>query len=444
MPISDIKNSRARWSFLSKIDTLGSLDFWNLTVGLDSLQSEDTQDLDISALQSTATLEMRDYQRYLKVFPLAVHEYAHFVDATSTLWGMRHLQMLDNCQKVPADDESAFHVLKSTYDIIRLIRLPDYYTVVEKNAGTGRPWRTNFTSGVMFNPDGSIGDRPILFVRFWNSDKEPIVRSPISLVSLLEASAMEREIHCRAMLLRRLPLDERLVEHKLAGEELLDYFYNPHLTEYSVCFHLLGILQGGTDLATISIYTGMLARLMLNVPEIAFATVLKNIRQYSDRLNLPKNHPSALRMERAMKMHDRGALFYLISLFLPKNALNGAPIFLKGVDASLKTFGLSLEKLRRGACTEMEALAVALGKSDNPAIRALSKAGHHNFNILSPNPLSYPLEELALPPALLGDLTPYYFSQREENILRDYSLDDNYENLIQAQIRAENFSEACR
>lgn len=134
MPVKDIVETSKRWRFLSKIDVLGSLDFWTLTVSLNSLSHLDTGKLELKDYFQSDFLEVDEYYRYVKIFSLTNHEYTHFVDATSTLWGMRHLQMLHTCLSVPVDDEAKFYLLKNTYDYIRRIRLPDYYTVVEKKS----------------------------------------------------------------------------------------------------------------------------------------------------------------------------------------------------------------------------------------------------------------------------------------------------------------------
>lgn len=263
-------------------------------------------------------------------------------------------------------------------------------------------------------------------------------------MSLLEASAMAKEIETRIHLLHRLKKDDRLVEETIVRRETLQNIYNEKLTEYSACFHLMANLQGEKDLAGIARYVGVLTRLVLNVPLIAFSTALKNINSYKEKFSLKSDDPSLLRMKRSMELENHGTLFYLICLFLPLGALKGDVVFYKSLDFSLKKLGLSLEKLRRGAVSEMEDLHSSLKDSENQTISELAAAGYSNFKIIYPNELSYPLDKLALPPALLGDFSVNKFSSGDHNLLRDFDLDIAYDNLIDGQIRSENFSEACR
>lgn len=444
MPICDIAVTRSRWSFLSKIDTLGSLDFWTLTVSLDSLNPKETANLSVSELCSSESLSIQQYEKYAKVLTLATHEYTHYIDATSTVWGMQHLLKLEACLKVPLNDETQFYNLKKTYDHLRQIRLPDYYTVIEKNSNAEKPWSSEVTSGVMFNPDGSVGDRPVLFVRFWNAEKNLIARSPISLVSLLEASARANEIECRIRLVQRLQRDEALVEKRIINEKTLSYIYNPNFTEYSVCFHLLANCQNEKNIATVSMAVGLLTRLVLNFPDIAFITATKNIQGYANKMQLSLDSLEVMRLKRSLELRNHGAMFFLICTLLPQYSLRTMSIFWTGIEAALRDLGLTREKLRYAAYQEVEECVKRLSKSANGSIRKIANAGHSNFQTTYKRNFTYALEELALPPALHGDFTQYSFSNSEKNLLKSYDLDVGYDDLIGGQIRAEKFSEACR
>ncbi|MDH4396552.1 MAG: hypothetical protein QE278_12810 [Limnobacter sp.] len=82
--------------------------------------------MDDLQIQEGTTLNFAEYERRKKVMTLAAHEYTHFVDATSSIWGMRHLSRVNACHSVDSAYEAEFFVLKDTYDYMRSIRLPDY------------------------------------------------------------------------------------------------------------------------------------------------------------------------------------------------------------------------------------------------------------------------------------------------------------------------------
>ena len=85
---SKAKNSRGNQ--LSAVDILGRFDFGTTLISLDSLDAKDLSHLakknpEDERLTDEALCDLR------KVLPLAIHEYTHFVDATSTVWGIDHL-----------------------------------------------------------------------------------------------------------------------------------------------------------------------------------------------------------------------------------------------------------------------------------------------------------------------------------------------------------------
>lgn len=126
MQVSDFQRKTKKWNCFAATDTLGSFDFYTSIVSLDSLVSVDIsiarqkllEFLQKQANNSGIVLDIDSYHRIAKVFPLAVHEYTHFIDATSTLWGLRHLKMMKEAYE--ANDaiggtESDFYKAKKYY-----------------------------------------------------------------------------------------------------------------------------------------------------------------------------------------------------------------------------------------------------------------------------------------------------------------------------------------
>lgn len=447
MPLSELKQTSSRWNILSKVDVLGALDFWTLTISLDSLAPHETADLTVEDISSEAqtTLSFADYERRKKVLSLAAHEYTHFVDATSSLWGLQHLRYINACGVLDLRDETKFYVLKESHDYMRSIRLPNYYTTIDRKIPADRPWRSFVTSGILFSKEGKLTDHPVLFVNFLSADKRRIVRSPLSTVSLLEASAMAKEIEVRVGLVKRLSPDERIVEERLMQDELLSYLYDPNITEYSACFHLLANTQNEKDLGLVSRCTGILARTVLNAPTIAFNTAAKNIAAYARAMNLAIQDREVERIRLALEKNSRGALFFLIVVLLPQNILRDLFTFMRGLEETLRKIGLSFEKLRRAAFQEARDLHNELSQSSLHPIKELSDCGYKNFTQIFPYGLNYSLEKISLPPAVHGDdqMTKYAFNPSDDNLLAKFELDAAYDVLVQCQLNAENFAEAC-
>lgn len=447
MSLSQLKQTSSRWNILSKVDQLGAVDFWTLVISLDALTPQDTESLTVKDLstRNAPNLSFADYERRKKVLTLAAHEYTHFVDATSSLWGLQHLSYINACDSLDMRDERQFHVLKESHDYMRSIRLPDYYTTVNPSLPTHRPWVSHVTSGVLFSRDGKVTNRAVVFVNFSTADQERFVRSPLSMVSLLEASAMAKEIEVRYSQLNRLAEDERHVELRQMQDEVFSYLYNPAFTEYSACFHLMANVQNEKDVGVVSRGAGVLARTVLNVPALAFSTAAKNVKAYASAMNLAIDDLEVERIRLALEQNNRGALFFLIAVLLPKDVLQTYATFYVGIEAALRKIGLSFDKLRRAAFEEAKDLRDALCKSNLAPIKALANCGYENFTQIFPNGLNYQLEKLSLPPAVHGDkqMTPYRFSPSDENPLANFDIDAAYNDLIHCQLRAENFAEAC-
>lgn len=87
---------------LHNVDILGSVDFSNLIVTFDSLNTTSVTNA-LRVFNSrfvrpkyiNKILTSREYLDIEKVLPLAIHEYTHFFDSTSTLWGLKHLNLLN-------------------------------------------------------------------------------------------------------------------------------------------------------------------------------------------------------------------------------------------------------------------------------------------------------------------------------------------------------------
>lgn len=447
MSIDQLKETSSRWNFLSKVDLLGALDFWTLIISLDSLHPREAAGLTAADIPSKGApiLRFEEYERKRKVLTLAVHEYTHFVDATSTLWGLHHLRAINVCDSLNMADVEQFHVLKRSHDYMRSIRLPDYYTTVNQSLPAAPPWRSAVSSGILFSSEGQVTDRPLIFMNFFTNDKKRLVRSPLSMVSLLEASAMAKEIEVRLGLLHQLPDAERTVELKELNDELMSYLYNPKITEYSACFHLMANLQNEKDIGVTSRRVGILCLTVLNAPNIAFITAAKNIKAFANSMNLAVDDLEVQRVQNALKQSNRGALFYLLAVLLPKNILGSTHKFIFGLEKVLKIVGLSFEKLRSGAFVEAHHLHDELSKSNLASIRVLASCGHENFQKIYHNGMAYSFGELSLPPAILGDqdMTKYVFNASKQNKLAQFDLDAAYDELVTCQLRAENFAEAC-
>jgi len=239
MRSSEFEAKTAYANQLSEVDTLGSFSFETAIIYLKSLRSGDIEraravraNFKPAMVDGKPSLMSGDqYAALEKVQTLAMHEYTHFVDATSTLWGLRHLQAMSDAYVSIEGGESQFYKAKNFFDYVRGIRLPKYYTVEYDNSPEKMPWEARPTIGRVFDSKGMLSTNPIFFSQFFNSDGKMIVRSPVSVVSILEASAMAQETLVRANLIRLTDPDYRLVEDKVMARRSLGFLYTPSVTE---------------------------------------------------------------------------------------------------------------------------------------------------------------------------------------------------------------------
>lgn len=440
-----VKKTSARWNPLRRVDTLGQFDFTTCIVMLDSLEAPSVKGISLADLKSEVKIDLATYSRLTKVLSLAVHEYTHFVDSTSTLWGLRHLRMLHRAFTCDITDESKFHVMRTCYTHLKRIKLPDYYTTVTKEFDTARPWQWRPTSGREFRYDGKPSERPIFFIRFFNKNWEPIVRSPISTISLLETCAMAAELKATISLLTRIQDDdERTVQTKIFETETMAYLYNENLTEYSVCAHLVANRFNASEASFTFWASAIIARVVLNSSQDVYRTVLKNIKAFFDVVGLSNGKPEAKAIRRGLENCDPGVLFYVLCLTMDENALDSVSDFAMSLVATLIRFGVHYNKdYERTALEEAESIIQEVSTSRVKTIADLAAAGLENLTNMVGHYGLMDLQKMNLPPVLLGDSSIHNFHNVEQNCLKNFDIEESYLEMFDGQLQMESFGDAC-
>lgn len=452
MLFADFKNKTARTNLLSKVDVLGSFDFFTSLISLDALSADDITEIRTAfgmkpplCGAQNIHLSPSQYSIATKVLTLATHEYTHFVDATSTLWGLRHLELMNSaycCNDRRGTKEALFFKAKEFYDYSRRIRLPDYYTVVNDKITNTRPWQSNISIGNLFSGSGTPTDRSVLFSRFSNSNGLLLARSPISTVSLLEASAMAQELLLHAWLLQNTEPGFRLVEQQLFNKQTLNYLYNPSITEYSVCAHVVANQQGCTNVFAAFRMCSIMTRLVLNFPDSAFDRIAESC-PISALLEIPKDHPSEAAVRNGIRNKDHGTVFYLLCSALPPHSHTDDATFIKGLESALLQLGIDLCTLLKDSNEAAVLIYNDIANSDVTAISTLAKAGFANYKSIDPQKCGLDFQRLNVPPALLGDSSIAQLFNSPTNMLQNFDLESCFEELFHGQSWVERFSEAC-
>ncbi|EHH1093693.1 hypothetical protein J7G18_000896 [Vibrio parahaemolyticus] len=448
MPLTNLHKTRK--NLLAKVDVLGSFDFYTTIVSLESCENKDIQNILNGrdeykrSIHNRERLSFSTYQSFSKVYPVATHEYTHFIDCTSTLWGMRYLEAMSNAYT--ADDrrfggtESGFHHAKKFSDLIRFTRLPDYYTFRTSATDFSRPWKYQESIGNRFDNQGYISDKPILFITFTNAIDQKMVRAPISTLSVLECSAMAQEVQGKMSLIMMLG-DERAVELTRYQEEMRQYLYNPDLTEYSVCAQLLAVKMQQPDIVEVFRACALICRLVLNTPTSVYEIIALNY----DFTMLWGHHPQAIefanKVKLGLKIHEPGILFYLLCQFIP-HSTTFCDIEKTIINAYNK-LGIPLTDLESIAKNDAASHAKTLSGSKVFHIRELSLSGHENFARIKWGRSAIQFHELNIPPVLLGDYTKADLMSGNSNRLQTYNIDALYDELVEGQLWVDRFTEAC-
>jgi hypothetical protein len=438
MSLEKLKRKFKSYKRLLEADTLGSFDFFTCIVCLDSVDSSGFKEFQ-------KALVSKDYSILSKITPLAVHEFTHFIDSTSTIWGMNHLRKMNEAycsNNVKGGTEEGFYKAKSFLEHARSLRLPDYYTLIDSSKSPTRPWQSRITMGKQFGLDGKIAENPILFSHFSNAHGELLARSPVSTVSILEASAMSNEMVIRLALINNLDENERLVESGIYQREALNYIYNQNITEYSVCVHIVANQLQCKDLFAAFQICSIITRLVLNFPKALLDTVAESA-EIHELLGISEGHEFEIRMRTGIKSHNLGILYFLICNALPKDTAESRAKMIAGIETALSKICLSLDLVAKEASKEIEEIAGELNSSKLKAIKILSESGVDNFRKIPLTSTNLDLSKLSLPAAYLGDGTEVSIFKNENSLLKNVSIEEIFDELYEGQEWVERFSEAC-
>jgi hypothetical protein len=446
---SEFEKRVAQRDHLSAVDVLGTFDFSTAVIYLKSLVAADIDHA------RTALKEFRpawndgkpnlmtgqQFATLAKSQPLIAHEYTHFVDTTSTLWGLRHLLLMSEAYGSINLDESNYYKAREFSGHARIIRLPNYYTVVHKTHDH-QPWQSIITIGRTFEAGGKISNRPILFSQFLNSDEQAMVRSPVSTVSILEASAMAQEVMNISRLLQLTDPEYRLIEDRELHRKTLQFLYDKNFTEYSVCVHILANKLGCKDALVAFTICSRLTRLTLNFPAVIFDKLAENC-PVEKVLNIPAQHEFSQAVRDGLRCRDLGTIYYLLCNALPANVVESEKHVSPAVATALKVLGTSEDELAIAAQAEAGFLIESLDETKIERIRTLAHAGHENFKSIGLQSGELEFRELNLPPALLGDDTIANIYTGDKNSLSAFDVEGCFFELDDGMSWVTRFSEAC-
>ncbi|MDR7098948.1 hypothetical protein J2X04_001295 [Lysobacter niabensis] len=434
-------------SRILQLDVLGSFDFYTSVVSIDAVESPEFQRLaDVHGPpQRGRRLTLEQFLAADRVLPLIAHELTHFIDATSTCWGLQHLKLLDLAYRAQASQrEEDFYHLKAAYNHVRTLRLPAYYTLVEETEQEVLcPWTYQVSIGLRFTASGAVeGAVPVAFCKFATLDGVLLARSPLSPVSLLETSAMAQELQQRYALLMAVDGPEGLVEQRRQAQKALDYLYNHRITEYSACAHLVANYQQCTDVLAAYRLAGILSRLVLNFAPVSF-TAIANSGELGAVFGVALDHQYAQRVRQGLLANDCGVLYYVLCAAMPADSFATYAAAVAGIERALVRLGTSIQEVTEHARAEVARIAGEVALSPSVVLRLLSIAGARNFDLQPPLSDLLQFQTLHLPQLLFGDCLALPMNGREDNLLENLEPDTCFDELYPLEQAIRNFADAC-
>ncbi len=450
--IQKLKNHNKDLGIFPNLETIGSYDDFSQIVFLDYLDEQSFSELIKIFKSSTesyrkgeiSTLQ-ENHESIIKFGSTCVHEFTHWLDHTSTLWGQRQLILIYNAINAwtNQDEQEFYRIVIANSERYRA-RLATYYTEnykIEQERSVGiEPWGYEYSCGIEFGADGKPRvDRPFVCTVFSNSSKQRIVRVPFSMFALTEANATYAEFKLKAQGIGLLDHDSRLVQQKIWTQEVMQNLYNPNLVIYSVATHCLANSIKTNDVLQAYEFSSALATLCLNLPKDLYhlLTVPNEFKIWGNRV------------QALQEIADPGFAFFTIARQAPK--FQSEMSVGQWLEESVKNAGLpNLETINDLVAVEMKKLEdeVIQGKYTQKLLSLLA-TGRQNFecrgvwgeNVLSMETLNQDL--MYLPPIVLGD--QYTVSVASKTIpISPKEMEEWIDQIVNIEVSIGQFIRSCR
>lgn len=261
-------------------------------------------------------IDEKDFEKSLKNplldrnrFSVFIHEYQHYLDQVSTLWGVKNIYKIYRAfdAAIMPDEYKFFKFRDLTLELKRNYFL-DYYTETYNHivGDYQNRWKFQITSGLRFDHNGNVNeDCPIPFISFATNQDVKISRVPISVVSLLETTATNAEYEFQISAISNLESPHRELQLSAISKKLENKLYHPELTLYSAAVHLTSVNLKIDNPITAYKISSLFAKIALNIPTSLFSSItIPNEFNSTDEWNK--------RSKKMVENLDRGFTFYLL------------------------------------------------------------------------------------------------------------------------------------
>lgn len=249
--------------------TVASYDHSNFYIYL-----EDISEADLLTIRA-APFTSKNIEHIKTLF----HEIRHSVDHLATLWGQKNILLYLKAINTRLNNTlEEFPTIVKYKQQINQLFYSEYYTE-EYNyipvKTMDQRWQWAPTCGIKFDAHGSPDPtQPIPLIQFLSYNNVPLMRTPLSVASLLETNSVAQEVQWHLNYLTQLSETERLYHIKFYERDtLFKLLYNQDLAVYNVAVHLASNLLNISDLIEAFRISSTVATLALNLPDTHVKTL---------------------------------------------------------------------------------------------------------------------------------------------------------------------------
>lgn len=341
-------------------------------------------------------------RRVIRAFRTAYHEYTHFLDFTTSSYGLNFMDVLfaaaedytKGC-KSPLDSPSALELIHLCADMDK-----DEMHSQQKRAEVGQPWEYR---NAPMDSRRSENDPEVymtimtMYSKRVNGKLNEFARAPLSILAMLESNAVFNELFFAhaANVTEESSVIQRSQEVEKFTQESLNFFYTSSFLTYSTSVHFVANSLNETDIVIAAGITSYLTRFCLDLTEVTMSG-------FTLRENLIDPNYSELydRIQSEVRSGSRTLAFYLLTLAAARVAPNADQdkwILDVAQYAGFNNPLLETKKFKRRIMKRLNARTTS-----NPQFAGLLKILEHNGKIEYRGGL-YNFPKYALPCTLLKD-----------------------------------------
>jgi hypothetical protein len=142
-------------------------------------------------------------------------------------------------------------------------------------------------------------------------------------------------------------------------------------------------------------------------------------------------------------------LYYLLVSGLPEKSYVNPASAIEGISSSLSKLGLDIDFIKQSSSEEFNKKCDEIETTQINPLKELSIIARKNFNMIDIQKPSLPFDKLHLPRVILGDfdkdgnIAEVLIFPNEDNLLKDFNIDESYSELAKGVEWVYRFSESC-